>query len=276
MDKNEFTELALARGVTDPNYYGAILSIANKITLKKGSDLLTVGIAGAQGSGKSTLAAMLVIILQKVAGYRAAVLSLDDFYKTRQERAQMAIDIHPLFAVRGVPGTHDVALLNRVIASIKAGQATTHPVFNKAEDDRDEAWRNVQCLDVLVLEGWCLGAKPQVESSLLVPINELEETSDPDGIWRRRVNAELASTEYQRLFDCDVNTFLAVPDMESVFRWRLQQEQNLPVGTRVMGEAGVREFLMYFERITRAMLEEMPGRVDITLSLDKTHCLDSR
>lgn len=276
MDKNEFTELALARGVTDPNYYGAILSIANKITSKKGSDLLTVGIAGAQGSGKSTLAAMLVIILQKVAGYRAAALSLDDFYKTRQERAQMAIDIHPLFAVRGVPGTHDVALLNRVIASIKAGQATTHPVFNKAEDDRDEAWRNVQCLDVLVLEGWCLGAKPQVESSLLVPINELEETSDPDGIWRRRVNAELASTEYQRLFDCDVNTFLAVPDMESVFRWRLQQEQNLPVGTRVMGEAGVREFLMYFERITRAMLEEMPGRVDITLSLDKTHCLDSR
>lgn len=276
MDKNEFTELALARGVTDPNYYGAILSIANKITLKKGSDLLTVGIAGAQGSGKSTLAAMLVIVLQKVAGYRAAVLSLDDFYKTRQERAQMAIDIHPLFAVRGVPGTHDVALLNRVIASIKAGQATTHPVFNKAEDDRDEAWRNVQCLDVLVLEGWCLGAKPQVESSLLIPINQLEETSDPDGTWRRRVNAELASTEYQRLFDCDINTFLAVPDMESVFRWRLQQEQNLPVGTRVMGEAGVREFLMYFERITRAMLEEMPGRVDITLSLDKTHCLDSR
>lgn len=276
MDKNEFTELALARGVTDPNYYGAILSIANKITLKKGSDLLTVGIAGAQGSGKSTLAAMLVIILQKVAGYRATVLSLDDFYKTRQERAQMAIDIHPLFAVRGVPGTHDVALLNRVIASIKAGQATTHPVFNKAEDDRDEAWRNVQCLDVLVLEGWCLGAKPQVESSLVVPINELEETSDPDGTWRRRVNAELASTEYQRLFDCDINTFLAVPDMESVFRWRLQQEQNLPVGTRIMSEAGVREFLMYFERITRAMLEEMPGRVDITLSLDKTHCLDSR
>lgn len=276
MDKNEFTELALARGVTDPNYYGAILSIANKITSKKGSDLLTVGIAGAQGSGKSTLAAMLVIILQKVAGYRAAVLSLDDFYKTRQERAQMAIDIHPLFAVRGVPGTHDVALLNRVIASIKAGQATTHPVFNKAEDDRDEAWRNVQCLDVLVLEGWCLGAKPQVESSLVVPINELEETSDPDGTWRRRVNAELASTEYQRLFDCDINTFLAVPDMESVFRWRLQQEQNLPVGTRIMSEAGVREFLMYFERITRAMLEEMPGRVDITLSLDKTHCLDSR
>ena len=276
MDKNEFTELALARGVTDPNYYGAILSIVNKITSKKGSDLLTVGIAGAQGSGKSTLAAMLVIVLQKVAGYRAAVLSLDDFYKTRQERAQMAIDIHPLFAVRGVPGTHDVALLNRVIASIKAGQATTHPVFNKAEDDRDEAWRNVQCLDVLVLEGWCLGAKPQVESSLLIPINQLEETSDPDGTWRRRVNAELASTEYQRLFDCDINTFLAVPDMESVFRWRLQQEQNLPVGTRVMGEAGVREFLMYFERITRAMLEEMPGRVDITLSLDKTHCLDSR
>ena len=185
----------------------------------------------------------------------------------------MAIDVHPLFAVRGVPGTHDMALLNRVIESIKAGQVTTHPVFNKAQDDRDGQWRTMEPVDVLVLEGWCLGALPQTESSLAIPVNELEETRDPDGRWRRRVNAELASTDYQRAFYSDISTFLAVPDMDSVFRWRLQQEQSLFPGASVMDEAGVREFIMYYERITRAMLVDLPGRVDITLFLDQSHCL---
>ena len=273
MDKEEFDELALARGINDPDYHGAILSIADQVTSIKEADPIIICISGAQGSGKSTLAAMLVNVLQKVGGFRTAVLSLDDFYRTRQERERMAIDIHPLFAVRGVPGTHDIALLNRVIGSVKAGQVTTHPVFNKAKDDRDEQWRSMEPLDVLVLEGWCLGALPQAESSLAVPVNELEETRDPDGIWRRRVNAELASTDYQQAFNCDINTFLAVPDMESVFRWRLQQEQSLPPGGGVMDEAGVREFIIYYERITRAMLKDLPGRADITLFLDKAHCL---
>ena len=61
--------------------------------------------------------------------------------------------------------------------------------------------------------------------------------------------------------------------MDSVFRWRLQQEQSLSPGARVMNEAGVREFIMYYERITRAMLKDLPGRVEITLFLDKAHCL---
>ncbi|MCZ6501729.1 MAG: kinase [Gammaproteobacteria bacterium] len=273
MDKKEFDELALARGISDPDYYGAILSITDQVTLIKETDPIIVGVSGAPGSGKSTLAAMLVNVLQQVGGFRTAVLALDDFYRTREERERMAIDIHPLFAVRGVPGTHDMALLNRVIESIRAGEVTMHPVFNKAEDDRDEEWRTVEPLDVLVLEGWCLGAIPQAESSLAIPVNELEETRDPDGRWRRRVNTELASADYQWASNCDINTFLAVPDMDSVFRWRLQQEQSLSPGARVMNEAGVREFIMYYERITRAMLKDLPGRVEITLFLDKAHCL---
>ncbi len=273
MDKNEFDELVSARGINDPDYHGAILSITDQVTSIKKTDPIIIGISGAQGSGKSTLATILVNVLQKAGGFRAAVLSLDDFYRTREERARMAIDVHPIFAVRGVPGTHDMALLNKVIESIKAGQVTTHPVFNKAQDDRDEQWRTMEPVDVLVLEGWCLGALPQTESSLAIPVNELEETRDPDGRWRRRVNAELASTDYQRAFYCDISTFLAVPDMDSVFRWRLQQEQSLSAGASVMDEAGVREFIMYYERITRAMLVDLPGRVDITMFLDQAHCL---
>ena len=232
---------------------------------------MTVGIAGAQGSGKSTLAELLAVVLESVAGLSAAVLSLDDFYKTREEREEMSRSIHPLFAVRGVPGTHDMALMNGVIDSLKAGVSVDSPIFNKAEDDRSEVSRRLAVVDVVVLEGWCWGSVPQSEVKLEDPVNELEEKSDVDGRWRRAVNDELALFDYQHAFDNDLMIFLAVPNMEAVYRWRLQQEQNLQAGTRVMDKREIREFIMYYERITRAMLAEMPDRADMTLNLDETH-----
>jgi D-glycerate 3-kinase len=65
--------------------------------------------------------------------------------------------------------------------------------------------------------------------------------------------------------------FLAVPDMDSVLKWRLQQEQDLPPGAEVMDEGAIREFIMYFERITRAMLGDLPKRSDITIFLNEEH-----
>ncbi|MCZ6716761.1 MAG: hypothetical protein O6946_06825 [Gammaproteobacteria bacterium] len=43
---------------------------------------LFIGINGAQGTGKSTLAAFLRLALESNAGWRVAVLSIDDFYLT--------------------------------------------------------------------------------------------------------------------------------------------------------------------------------------------------
>ncbi len=74
------------------------------------SKSLVVGINGAQGSGKSTLSELIKIILSEEYGLSVVVISIDDLYKTRSERQQMANDVHPLFATRGVPGTHDVEL----------------------------------------------------------------------------------------------------------------------------------------------------------------------
>ena len=76
-----------------------------------------IGIAGAQGSGKTTLA--------RAAAERlgAAHLSLDDVYLTRAERQALAREVHPLFAVRGPPGTHDLALLEGALAALRAAEA---------------------------------------------------------------------------------------------------------------------------------------------------------
>ena len=66
-----------------------------------------VGLCGAQGSGKSTLAEKVVEHLSS-KGLRAATFSLDDLYLPLAERERLAKEVHPLFRIRGVPGTHDV------------------------------------------------------------------------------------------------------------------------------------------------------------------------
>ena len=274
--REQFEDLALVSGIDDSYYYDALLKIVELVVEKRGElgqSPVTVGIAGAQGSGKSTLAGLLAVVLENVAGLSAAVLSLDDFYKTRDQRQEMARSIHPLFAIRGVPGTHDMELMNRVIDSLKIGISVQSPIFNKAEDDRLEASRRIQAVDVIVLEGWCWGSKPQPATELEEPVNELEKRNDVNRQWRRTVNDELATFDYQHAFDNDLMIFLAVPDMEAVYRWRLQQEQGLDGGSRVMNESEIHEFIMYYERLTRAMLAEMPGRADITLFLNEAHLI---
>jgi D-glycerate 3-kinase len=274
--RGQFQDMALARGIDDSYYYDALLKIVERVVEKRAElapSPVTVGIGGAQGSGKSTLAELLAAVLENVAGLSATVLSLDDFYKTRNQREEMARSVHPLFAVRGVPGTHDMDLMNGVIDGLKTGISVESPVFNKAEDDRSEVSRRIQAVDVIVLEGWCWGSVPQPAMELEEPVNELEQSSDVNGRWRRTVNDELASFDYQHAFDNDLMIFLAVPDMEAVYRWRLQQEQGLAGGTRVMNESEIREFIMYYERLTRAMLAEMPDRADITLFLNEAHLI---
>src|SRR5690606_38821676 len=71
---------------------------------------LIVGINGAQGTGKSTLSAFLTLILGDVYGLPTVSFSFDDLYLTKDQRQQKALAVHPLFKVRGVPGSHDIGL----------------------------------------------------------------------------------------------------------------------------------------------------------------------
>ena len=75
---------------------------------------IIVGLCGAQGSGKSTIAAVTRLMLAG-RGLKTVVLSLDDFYLTRDARERLAKEVHPLLAVRGPPGTHDVGLAGVVL-----------------------------------------------------------------------------------------------------------------------------------------------------------------
>ena len=246
-----------------------------------------LGINGAQGTGKSTLADYLALAIGGRGKPAVAVLSIDDLYLTRAERQRLADTVHPLLAIRGVPGTHDIALLRDCLATLRglgAGERARLPRFDKARDDRaDEAsWPAVTApVGLIVLEGWCVGSIAEPEAGLDTPVNALERDRDPDRRWRRYVNERLAADYADVFAELDALVFLQAPSFDAILRWRIEQERKLAAsaGNRAAGlmdDAQVREFIGYFERITRNNLETVRSNADIVLELDAYHdCVSS-
>jgi D-glycerate 3-kinase len=228
---------------------------------------LVVGINGAQGAGKSTLCKFLEVLLIE-HNQRGVTLSLDDLYLTRAERLAMAENEHLLFATRGVPGTHDILLGEGILDALQAGRPVTLPRFDKASDDRSSETTVIDHpVEVILLEGWCVGAVPQAAAALREPVNRLEAEEDPDGVWRREVNRRLA-TDYAELFGrLDMLVMLKVEGWDSVRANRKRQEDKLGPGPAVMDDAALDRFLAHYERLTRWQLDEMPGRADIVIPI---------
>jgi D-glycerate 3-kinase len=233
---------------------------------------LVVGLCGAQGSGKSTVSAALAVRFD-----RAVTFSIDDLYLGRAARLDLARRIHPLLATRGVPGTHDPMLGVEVLSALKDGQSARLPRFDKATDDRVpyEDWPMAEAgSELVIFEGWCVGARPQHEEDLVAAVNRLEAEEDPGGRWRRFSNEALAGA-YQQLFShIDMLVLMAAPDWETILGWRLQQEHELraanPDGAGVMDDDEVARFVCHYERLTRHILAEMPERADLVLHLDES------
>lgn len=239
-----------------------------------GDGLFVAGLCGPQGAGKSTMVRVLARLLE-TRDLRVAVLSLDDIYLTSAERAALARDVHPLLATRGPAGTHDVDLGCAVIDALAAGQGTALPRFDKSRDDRmpQSAWPKSAGADILLFEGWCMGARPERDDKLALPINDLEREEDADGVWRRYVNAMLAGP-YTGLFGrLDSLILLRAPSFEIVAAWRLEQEAKLRARTaqdqssKVMAPSQVSRFVQFFERTTRQIDREMPTRADCVIQL---------
>ena len=242
---------------------------------------MLLGINGAQGTGKSTLADFLKLALEQQHGWHVAVLSIDDFYLTRAERQALAADVHPLLATRGVPGTHDVGMLSHCLDTLRdlaAGEDTALPRFDKAEDDRaaEADWPRVAGpVDLIILEGWCVGSVAQEDAELDAPINALERVRDATGEWRRYANERLR-TDYAQLFArLGLLVFLQAPGFDAIYRWRLEQEHKLAAAVRdasaIMTDEQVAEFIQYYERITRNNLLRLSQSADVVFELDEDH-----
>ncbi|WP_165729566.1 HAD-IIB family hydrolase [Pseudoalteromonas sp. 31A1] len=243
---------------------------------KKTNTPIFVAINGCQGSGKTTLADFLVTWFSKNTPLNSVALSIDDFYLAKQARSELAKDVHPLFTTRGVPGTHDVALMNSTITNLLAGEVNVPlPGFNKHEDDCVPAsdWlTNKKPVDIVILEGWCVGSEPQPLFSLSEPLNELEQQFDKESVWRRCVNSCLAN-EYKAVFNLiDYTVMLKAPSFSDVFTWRQEQEQKLIAkkgeGSGTMTNEQLMYFISHFERITRENLNTLSAKANALIELD--------
>ena len=242
-----------------------------------------IGLTGGQGSGKSTISNILKIVLKEYFNLETIIFSIDDFYKTFKDRKKMSKKISPLFLTRGVPGTHETKLLYNCIKSLKKKdfKKITIPKFDKSIDDRlpKNKWQKIEKKpNIVIFEGWCVGAKPQKNIDLLVPINTLEKVNDKKKIWRTRVNQELKD-QYKKIFNLiDVSIFLKVPSFKHIYKWRLLQEKKLKAvsrGKKIMNSKQIKKFIMFYERLTKHMLKNLSHQSDILIKIDEKHKLKS-
>ncbi|PZO55915.1 MAG: kinase [Alphaproteobacteria bacterium] len=247
-----------------------------------------VGVAGAQGSGKTTACQLLEMANRP----RFAHFSLDDVYLTKAERVWRADnvssfdpyrdmdgnfqvdhksrpEIERLLLTRGPPGTHDLSLANDVIARLMRGEATKLPRFDKAADDRarEDRWPLFEGpAEAILVDGWCLGAKPTALTA--EPLNDVER-EDEDSIWRKETETQLRKIYAPFFATFDAIVYLKPPNWEIVRAWRGQQEEQM-LGRALTAEEGAKldRFLMFYERITRSMMAG--GHVaDVVVALDE-------
>ena len=246
---------------------------------KKGRTLI-LGLSGSQGSGKTMVTGILQIILKKFFKKNIYIISIDDFYKTLRDRNRMSQQKHSLFKTRGVPGTHDINLIKNFFINAKRKKFKKIKLtkFNKSIDDRSKKnyWHNINKRpEIIILEGWCVGAKPQIISSLRKPVNILERHEDKDLIWRKYANEKLKK-EYKEVFAMiDYFIFMKVPNFKIVFKWRLLQEnklrKKLHYKKKIMTYSAIKRFIMFYQRITLQMMKDLSKSASIVLLLKKNH-----
>ena len=245
-----------------------------------------VGLAGGQGTGKTTISSLIRIILTKYFKLNVFRISIDDFYKTRKERINLSKRVHPMLLTRGVPGTHDINMMLNFFkkSKIKKFKSLKLPTFNKAIDDRfnKKKWYDLKNKpDVIIFEGWCVGAKSENSITLKRTINSMEKLDDQRQIWRKYVNQQL-KTKYKNLYSqLNCLIYLKAKNFSLLQKWRLKQERKLWLKSKknsklkIMNRGDVINFMQTYQRITQNMFKNMPKYASIIFNLNNNHQIKS-
>ena len=255
--------------------------ISKKANIKKP---YFVGLAGGQGTGKTTTSSLIKIILSKYFKLDVFRISIDDFYKTRKERISLSKRIHPMLLTRGVPGTHDINMMLNFFKKSKSKKfkRLKLPIFNKAIDDRfsKKHWYDLKKKpDVIIFEGWCVGAKSEKSISLKKSINSMEKLKDKKQVWRKYVNDQLKS-KYKKLYSqLNCLIYLKAKNFSLLQKWRLKQERKLwvksKVKSKIMSRGDVLNFMQTYQRITQNMFRNMPKYASVIFNLNSNHQIKS-
>jgi len=235
----------------------------------------TLMIAGSQGSGKSTLSVLIKKFFLKFYSKNVVILSIDDFYLSSFQRKQLARKFNTdLFETRGVPGTHNLKLLEEVINNlIKKKFPVYIPVFDKVTDDKKNYRRKISKVDLLILEGWCVGSKPIDIKYLKMNINDLEKKNDSNLIWRTAYNSALI--DYQNLFKkFDYYIFIKFPNWEFVIDWKYKQELDLrSLKSNIRLKKKLQQFIKYYQKLSKWMSLTTPSYCNVLITLDRNQSI---
>ena len=184
-----------------------------------------IGISALPGTGKTTLGRWLEAISLKL-NFNLAVISIDDFYLPAKEM-ELTIKDNPWNVSRGFPGSHSINLMHEKLNNWKLNGQLNVPVFDKSLrnglGDRSH-WRT-DCPDLLILEGWFLGAEP-----LLSDINNEKEflPALSSQEYEYRLNIQKNLHEYLEIWNLiDFIWHLKPLKFEYMNLWKSRQEEEM-------------------------------------------------
>ena len=156
------------------------------------------------------------------------------------------------------------------------------PKFDKSVDDRVEKkkWYKIKKKpDIVIFEGWCVGAKPQKNKELKKPINDLEKNYDQSLKWRKYVNNQLL-TKYKKFNNMlDYLIYLKAENFKILRTWRLKQEIKLSLNSKkkknlkIMSKQEVLIFMMTYQRITESMFKYASKYASVLMNLNDKHLI---
>ncbi|KAJ9298210.1 hypothetical protein DTO271G3_3815 [Paecilomyces variotii] len=209
-----------------------------------------LGLNGVQGAGKTVLVSTLQKTLRSPPySLPTVTLSLDDIYLTHADQVALAAahPNNPLLQHRGQPSTHDLALGEKVFASLKANKPTAIPQYDKSaysgQGDRvpESQWEIIngegqEKIKLVIFEGWCVGFRPWDDGTLREKWEAAvrqKDTGNYDGRLGyvkfedvKTVNDALK--RYNVLTDqLDALIHIDAENPRFVYEWRQEQERTL-------------------------------------------------
>ena len=240
-------------------------------------DIFIQGILGSQGTGKSTLTSVLKIILENL-DYSSICISLDDFYKTYEERKELQKK-EPRLIWRGPPGTHDIDLGLKLFEDLHNinKKEIVIPRFDKSAyngiGDRGK-FETIKRPDIVLFEGWFVGVKPIDESLFNNPPKPIISEKDK----------QFAKENNKRLLDylpwwknLDSLIVLYPQDYHLSLQWRKEAEHKMIAsGKTGMSDLQIEEFVYYFWRSLHPELFIKPltennDLVDLVIKINQNH-----
>ncbi|KAK4531935.1 hypothetical protein CCYA_CCYA10G2792 [Cyanidiococcus yangmingshanensis] len=231
-----------------------------------------IGMQCPQGGGKTTLTTALqkLFTLERL---ECVSLSIDDFYLTRREQEALAraFPENPLLESRGNPGTHDISLalqtLDQLVTAPRTKEESTIavPRYDKSafqgRGDRasPESWQSYERpVDVVFLEGWCLGFRP-------LELHHRSVEMDPVSLRNLMQVDRFLAQDFCRLYPL-LDAFIVIAldgpnlaeSLQTVYQWRLEAEQQMrAAGRPAMTDEQVYAFVDKFMPAYRAYLSDL-------------------